>query len=188
MACPGTGIEVQRSGTRDQGLRPRKLNSLGAGALVLATAFGLAKAQEIRLGDTAGAAAARRQRVELHTDSVAVKAGKPDWIELRFQVDPGMHINSHTPHDELLVATALEAGAGPVKIIGQEYPAGIPLRLEVGQGEVLSTYQGEFAVRLQVVAPKGDAVLEGVLKYQACDARSCFPPKALPVRVAVVGR
>ena len=153
-----------------------------------AIAAGVGRGQEIRLGDGPGVAAAGRQRVGLHTDSVAVKAGKPDWVELRFQVDPGLHINSHTPHDELLVPTALEVGGGAVKVVGQEYPAGIPLRLEVGQGEVLSTYQGEFAVRVQVLAPKGDGMLEGVLRYQACNARSCFPPKSLPVRVAVVGR
>ena len=145
-------------------------------------------AQEIRLGDGTGESAARRQHVELETDAVQVKAGGPDWVELRFRVDPGLHINSHTPHDELLVPTALELGAGTVKVVGQEYPAGISMRLDVGSGEVLSTYQGKFRVRLQVVAAKGDGVLAGTLKYQACDARSCFPPRSLPVRVAVAGR
>ena len=73
-------------------------------------------------------------------------------------------------------------------VVGQEYPAGVSMRLDVGAGEVLSTYQGEFRVRLQVVAAKGDGALTGALKYQACDARSCFPPKSLPVRVVVTAR
>ncbi|HLI77632.1 MAG TPA: hypothetical protein VKV02_11845, partial [Acidobacteriaceae bacterium] len=81
--------------------------------------------------------------MELETQTAQVKAGKPDWVELRFRIDTGLHINSHTPHDELLVATTLEpAATEPVKIVAQEYPAGIPLHLDVGAGEVLSTYQG----------------------------------------------
>lgn len=165
---------------------------VGLRRLELAMALGLAcvpavVAQEIQLGDAGlPVQTAPRQHVELQTDAVQVKAGKPDWIELRFRVDPGMHVNSHTPHDELLVPTQLEVqGAEALKVVGQEYPAGVPLRLEVGAGETLSTYQGEFRVRLQVVASKGDSVLSGALRYQACDARSCFPPKRLPVRVTV---
>jgi hypothetical protein len=146
-------------------------------------------AQTIQLGDARPADnPARRQSVELQTATATVKAGQPDWVEVRFQVHPGMHINSHTPHDELLIPTSFEAGEHDLKVLRVEYPTGVPLRLDVGQGETLSTYQGEFALRLQVTAPKGDSTLDGTLRYQACDSRSCFPPKLLPVRVAVVGR
>ena len=163
--------------------------SLLCGGLLLG-ARGVVSGQEIQLGDRpAETSPARRQHVQLETDAVQAKAGRPDWVELRFRVNPGLHINSHAPHDELLVPTSLEVeGGGQVKVVGQEYPAGVPLRLDVGAGEVLSTYQGEFRVRLQLVAAKGDAVLEGVLRYQACEARSCFPPKSLPVRVVVAAR
>ena len=147
-------------------------------------------AQEIQLGDLRPADnAANRQRVEMLTDAVQVEPGKPEWVELRFRVLPGLHINSHTPKDELLVPTALDVGGeGQAKILAEQYPAGIPLRLEVGDGEVLSTYQGEFRVRVQLVAAPGESTLSGVLLYQACDARACFPPKKLPVKVAVAAR
>ncbi len=145
-------------------------------------------AQGIDLGE-GSVRTATRQYVVLETDAVQVAAGRPAWVELRFRVEAGKHINSHTPHSDLLVGTALQLGAaeGP-KVEAEEYPAGVPLRLDVGAGEVLSTYQGEFAVRVNVVAGKGDAVLAGVLRYQACDARSCFPPRSLPVRVALTAR
>lgn len=175
----------KRTGFRARGAGIRRLVQL---AMACAVITGVGWAQEIRLGDGVSENGARRQHVELVTDTVLVKAGVPDWVELRFRVDPGMHINSHTPHDELLVPTGLELGAGSVKVVGQEYPAGVSMRLDVGAGEVLSTYQGEFRVRLQVVAAKGDGALTGALKYQACDARSCFPPKSLPVRVVVTAR
>ena len=177
---------MKQTGEKRQKTRGWRLTIVALAGCALTA--GLAGAQEIRLGDGAGDNVARRQHVELVTDAVAVKAGAPDWVELRFRVDPGVHINSHMPKDELLVPTALEVSGGDVKVVGQEYPAGVSMRLDVGAGEVLSTYQGEFRVRLQVVAAKGDGVLAGALKYQACDARSCFPPKSLPVRVAVTGR
>ena len=147
-------------------------------------------AQEIQLGDGALLGKpVQRQYVELTTDALQVKAERPEWVELRFRVDSGMHINSHSPKDELLVATALQIPAsGTPRVVAQEYPAGIPLRLDVGGGEVLSTYQGEFRVRLQVVAAQGESALAGTLRYQACDARSCFPPRSLPVRVTLTAR
>jgi hypothetical protein len=41
-------------------------------------------------------------------------------------------------------------------------------------------------VALRVTAPKpGEGTLNGVLRYQACDNAACFPPRTLPVRVAV---
>ena len=160
------------------------------GMLLLALgtmSFQVAHGQEIQLGDARPAeSAAKRQHVTLETDAVTVVAGKPDWVELRFRIDPGLHINSHTPHDELLVPTTLDLQG--VKLVGQEYPAGIPMHLDIGSGETLSTYQGEFRVRLQVVAAKGQGVLGGTLRYQACDARSCFPPKSFPVQVSYTAR
>lgn len=144
--------------------------------------------QEIQLGDRPSAVE-RRQHVELETDAATVRAGHPDWIELRFRVDSGLHINSHTPHDELLIPTTLNLnGSAPIRVIGEEYPAGLSLRLNIGSGETLSTYQGEFWIRLQVVVPKGSSVLDGTLRYQACDNESCFPPRQLPVKVALTTR
>jgi hypothetical protein len=37
-----------------------------------------------------------------------------------------------------------------------------------------------------MVVPKGAADLVGSLRYQACDNAACFPPRTLPVKVAVV--
>ncbi len=165
---------------------------MGRAAVLLSAALPACalRGQEIHLGDDVpGASALRRGHVELLSDALQLKAERPAWVELRFRVDPGFHINSHTPHDELLVPTVLDVtGAEQVRTLGQEYPAGVPLRLEVGNGETLSTYQGEFRVRLQLLAAKGDHLLTGALKYQACDARSCFPPRSLPFKVAVAAR
>ena len=145
-------------------------------------------AQEIRFATDITPAAAHAERVSLETDSFTVQAGKPSWIELRFRVNPGLHINSHTPADETLIPTTLQVDGGPSsQLLRTEFPAGTPYRLQIGQGETLSTYQGEFAVRLQIsVAAQGQTILAGKLHYQACDTASCLPARDLPLRLALI--
>lgn len=139
-------------------------------------------AQEIHF-DT-GERRAVRQHVEMLESGFSVEAGKPQWLELRFRVGPGLHINSHQPKDELLLPTALKLERAE-KV---EYPAGRPFHLAVGEGQMLDVYQDEFRVRVRVTVPVGETKLEGSLRYQACDTASCLPPQTLPVHLVVGGR
>ena len=142
-------------------------------------------AQQIDLGQPR---VAGKEHVLLLSDAVDVVAGKPQDVELRFRVQDGFHINSHTPKDELLIPTAVRFNTGGVvKVVSQQYPKGSTFRLPLGSGETLDVYQGEFRVSVGVVVPKGSSTLIGELKYQACDNAVCFPPKTLPVIVAVTG-
>lgn len=144
-------------------------------------------AQQIDFGDRV--AESKKGHVVLLTDSVEIAAGSPQDVEIRFRVDPGYHINSHAPKDELLLPTALklEAVEG-VKISGEQYPAGTAFRLQVGDGEVLDVYQSEFRVRLRLVAQRGTSTLLGALHYQACDNAACYPPRTLPVKVLITAK
>jgi hypothetical protein len=130
-----------------------------------------------------------KDHVLLLSDSLQVKPGHEQMVELRFRVDPGFHINSHLPKDELLIPTVLtlDSGAG-VDVKKVEYPAGVAFRLPVGAGEMLDVYQGEFRVMVRMVADPGETTLMGKLRYQACDNAACFPPRTLAVKVAVSGR
>jgi len=121
------------------------------------------------------------------TDGVDVKPGSEQVVELRFRVDPGYHINSHTPMDDLLIPTTLKFVPGMVKVVGMEYPKGEIIKL-TGNGEGLDVYQGEFKVKLRVVAPHGFSAMTGTVRYQACDNEACFPPKTLAVRLAVTAK
>ena len=147
-------------------------------------------AQGISFGDAPGASAAKKGHVVFISDGAVVEAGKPEVIELQFRVDEGFHINSHTPPDALLIPTLFKVDPGEgVKVLGEEYPKGAAFKL--GQGadaEMLDVYQGEFRVRLRVVAAKGAQTLAGTLRYQACDHAACFPPRSLPVQVAITGK
>jgi hypothetical protein len=129
---------------------------------------------------------AAKQHIVVLSDAVDVEAGKPQVVELRFRVDPGFHINSHTPHDETLIPTVLQLDAADgLQVQDAGYPAGTPFHLSTGAGETLDVYQGEFRVRLRITARKGALSLTGGLRYQACDNAACYPPRTLPLRIAV---
>jgi Disulphide bond corrector protein DsbC len=141
-------------------------------------------AQEIRLD---GQSTAKKPHLKLLTDGVDVKAGSEQVVELRFRVDEGYHINSHLPMDDLLIPTTLKLAPGTVKVAGTEYPKGEIIKL-LGNGEGLDVYQGEFKVKLRVVAPRGFSTMTGTVRYQACDNEACFPPKTLAVKIVVTAK
>jgi len=145
-------------------------------------------AAQIQLGGIDRAAEAKKQHVVLLTDSLQLTANKPQDVELRFRVESGFHINSHNPKDELLIPTELKLDSGTFQITNAQYPPGSHFRLQVGAGEYLNVYQGEFRVALRLEAPKGDSTLSGTLRYQACDNAACFPARTLPVKIAVTAK
>ncbi len=165
-------------------LRTHTKLQISARVAVLMLLGGGLPAQQIDLGQPR---VAGKEHVLLLSDAVDVVAGKPQDVELRFRVQDGFHINSHTPKDEYLIPTVLKLDAGAVKVLGEAYPQGSSFTLANGGG-TLDVYQGEFRVRVRVLAAKGFSTMTGVLRYQACDNAACFPPKSLPVKVAVTGK
>lgn len=118
-----------------------------------------------------------------------VPAGHHAVLELRFQVMPGYHVNSHTPKSQFLIPTVLTLQpANGVKADPLEYPAGKPYSFAFDPNDKLDIYAGDFIVKLPVVAAPGDHTLDGTLRYQACDNASCYPPRTLPVKVVFTAK
>ena len=157
------------------------------GAIAAALVLPVVAAAQIQLGADRPVLPAK-QHVELLTDSLQLTANKAQEVELRFRVEPGFHINSHNPKDELLIPTVLKLEPGSLHLAGEQYPPGSHFHLAIGDGEDLDVYQGEFRVTLRIQAPRGASTLTGALHYQACDSASCFPPKTLPLQIAVTAR
>jgi len=101
------------------------------------------------------------------------------------EVPPGLHVQSNTPRDPTLKALtlALDVPADAV-ILETVFPAPSDYRLE-GSTDLLSVFEGQFAVgvriKLSAAQPVGDLVIEGRLRYQACDDKVCFVPKTATV-------
>ena len=158
-------------------------------ATILLLAACLAGAQKLpwESGDTQQNA---KQFVKfLYPEQVSIAANQDSVVELHFAVNPGLHINSHTPHEksfiptQLIVAEPQGVTVGPV-----DFPPGTDFALTSIPNEKLSVYTGEFVVRAHVKARAGEYLLQAQLRYQACDAMSCFPPRRAPVAVSVVAK
>ncbi len=121
-----------------------------------------------------------------YPEQVEVPAGKLSEVRLHFRVADGLHINSHTPKDSYLIPTvlAIPASSG-VRLQDARYPEGSEFTLPVDPSTKLSVYTGEFAITAQIVAQRGNHLVQGTLHYQACDNNQCMPPKTIPVAIDV---
>jgi thiol:disulfide interchange protein len=125
----------------------------------------------------------------LYPEQVTVAAGKPSVVELHFKVNDGLHINSHTPHEKSLIPTQLKvAEPTGVNVASVDFPAGSDYSPAFSPSDKLSVYTGEFVLRAHVTAQRGDHLVQAALRYQACDANSCYPPKTAPIAVSLIAR
>jgi hypothetical protein len=122
-------------------------------------------------------------------EQTEVAARKPQVIELRFRIQDGYHINSHAPHEKTLIPTQLMVVDGDgVNVTGVDFPPGTDTSFPFAPDEKLSVYTGTFMLRAHVTVAPGGHLLQGALRYQACDVNACMPPHTLPVAVSLLGK
>jgi hypothetical protein len=125
----------------------------------------------------------------LYPEQITVAANKDSVIDLHFKINPGLHINSHNPREKSLIPTQLIVAELPgLKISAVDFPPGTDYSLAAMPQDKLSVYTGEFVLHAHIDAQPGDHLLEGALRYQACDTNSCYPPRKAPVAVDVIAR
>jgi DsbC/DsbD-like thiol-disulfide interchange protein len=120
-------------------------------------------------------------------EPLSIEAGKKADVPVIFRIADGLHINSHKPFTPGLVATilTLQPTQG-VQIKDVEYPEGVKYAFALDPTTKLSVYTGSFQVKVIVATSQaGDFILNGELRYQACDNAQCYPVKTLPVAVPV---
>lgn len=163
-------------------------------ALVLLLAFAAmffvarrAGAQAIDLSQPARPAA--KGHVNFAAEPQSIAANKPAVIALHFHVDPGFHINSHTPKSEMLIPTKLAVVDGDgVTVKDVDFPAGQPYSFSFEPKTKLDVYTGDVVLTAHVIAQPGTRSLKAALRYQACDSAACYPPKTLPVEQPFTAR
>lgn len=161
------------------------MTSVAAGLLVVSAA-----AQKLPWQDTpdAGAKAPATVRFE-GPEQVSVAPGSPQEVDLRFRIQDGYHINSHSPHEKTFIPTQLMIVDGDgVTVSKVDFPPGVDTSFPFAPSEKLSVYTGEITLRAHVSASQGSHLLQGALRYQACDANACMPPRKIPVAVSVIGK
>lgn len=125
---------------------------------------------------------AAKGHVQFAAEPQVIAAKKPATVLLHFHVNPGFHINSHTPKSEMLIPTKIAIGEGDgIAVQTVDFPAGQPYSFSFEPNTKLDVYTNDVVLTAHVVAQPGQRTLLGVLHYQACDAAACYPPKTLPV-------
>lgn len=135
------------------------------------------------------AAPAKKGHVEFAAEAQSIGANKPAVVTLHFRVDPGFHINSHTPKSELLIPTKIaveDMDAATVSAV--DFPVGTPYSFAFDPKEKLDVYTGEFTLTAHIKARPGAYTLKAALHYQACDQAACYPPRLLQVEQAFTAK
>ena len=153
--------------------------------LIVTAAAALGLQMPWQTSETKPAAAVRYE----YPEQVTIAAGKAATVDLHFRVADGLHINSHTPLQKSLIRTEL-AVVEPrgVHFADMDFPAGSDFSLKALPSEKLSVYQGKFVVHAHITASAGEHLVEAGLRYQACTADTCYPPKTAPVTLDVIAR
>lgn len=106
------------------------------------------------------------------------RVGQTVRLALKVSLPEGLHTQSNAPRDPMLIPTVLTVDA-PAGVTVSEivYPKAVDFRQE-GQEQLLSVFDREFAIGVQVVVGPGGAaaVVPARLRYQACNDVMCFAP------------
>jgi hypothetical protein len=160
-------------------------------ALPFALTLGLAaQTAQSPFGDLQSKPAKKSASVAyLFPEQITVAADKPATLDLHFKVAEGLHVNSHYPHGEGLIPTTLNLPEKDgIRLAKVTFPPGTDFTFPLDPRQKLSVYTGEFVVHTQVVAAKGDHLLQATLRYQACSSNTCLPPHEIPVAIDVIAK
>lgn len=150
---------------------------LRAAGVQLGWGLGHADAQMLNAGQPP---AKGKGHVEFIAEGQSIPANKPGTLALHFRVEPGFHINSHTPKSDMLIATRLLVeDLNGAEVSNVDFPAGTPYSFSFEPKTKLDVYTGDVTLTAHVKATPGSYTLKGALHYQACDQAACYPPKTL---------
>jgi len=146
-------------------------------------------------GDAAGASSQTSETKHLRVTSSASLAtvhwGQRLALVADIDLKPGMHV--YAPGIEGYIPIEFKLNSSPAfQAQPPGYPAARKLHLKA-IGETVPVLEGRFRVAEDItiapdaqvkpaLSPTGDLVVEGSLRYQACDAKVCYPPQTVPLR------
>jgi hypothetical protein len=140
-------------------------------------------------GVVASAQVRPKATIDAVLDANGVHPGDAARVAVRVNLPDGVHVQSDAPRDPLLVGTDVTAQAPPgVTVADTAYPPATDFA-QAGQPVPLAVFEQRFVVGLKLaVAPDaapGDVVVPIRVRYQACNATTCFAPAREQVSVTL---
>jgi len=127
--------------------------------------------------------------MELVADRTSYAPGETAAIAARVKVEPGWHMNSHTPTFPWLIPTDLKLAVPEGWATAEvQYPPH-QMKTFAFEDEPLAVYDGEVVFRADLTVPEsvatGSVPLEATLHFQACNDRQCLPPTSVTESVTL---
>ncbi len=123
------------------------------------------------------------------TAYVSVRPGTTVRLILLADIHPGYVVVAHQAQPDPLAPLTLQVGGAPYLTPGRPtYPAAEQGPVEGGTLRVpvnSATLRIALPITVSPQAPAGETMLEGELRYQACNTWRCLPPRALPVQLVL---
>jgi hypothetical protein len=115
----------------------------------------------------------------------SVKRGETVTAKVGIKVNEGFHVNSNAPLDEYLIPLRLTWQAAPFELKAVTFPPAKEEKSEFSP-KPIAVFDGAFEIASKFAvpanAPVGAGFISGKLRYQGCNATTCFPPKTVDVR------
>jgi hypothetical protein len=75
-----------------------------------------------------------------------------------------------------------------VNVSRVDFPPGTDTSFAFAPNQKVSVYTGAVTLRAHITVAPGGHLLQGALRYQACDANACMPPRKIPVAVRLLAK
>ena len=126
-----------------------------------------------------------RAQVTALAGASAVRPGGEVRLALQVTLPPSAHVQSNAPRDPALIPTLVTIDAPThAEVVEVVYPTAIDFE-QAGQAQPLSVFAHEFAIGARVAIattmPRGNVTIPGRIRYQSCDARTCYAPTTVEV-------
>ena len=122
------------------------------------------------------------------SEHVTIKRGASADVKLKLELRPGFHVNSDKPTDDYLIPLKLTWSKDPLQAEQVTYPKPQMEKYDFSLTP-LSVFSGNFEIVTHFKAPSsaspGPVMMNGKLRYQACNNKECLAPKNLDVAIAV---
>ncbi len=122
------------------------------------------------------------------TDKLTIQRGATGEVKITAQLQPGFHVNSNTPSEEYLIPLKLTWAKEPLQAEQVIYPKPQSEKYDFSPTP-LSVFSGNFDIVTRFKAPadarNGPAIMNGKLRYQACNNKECLPPRTIDIPVTV---
>ena len=121
-------------------------------------------------------------------DKLTIQRGAAGEVKIKAQLQPGFHVNSNTPSEDYLIPLKLTWAKEPLEAGQVVYPKPQSEKYDFSPTP-LSVFSGNFEIGTRFKAPasarNGPAIMNGKLRYQACNNRECLPPRTIDVAVTL---